>query len=139
MDARAWFDKATVIGHAPADSTRAVYDLTAAQILQRLLDQGMLQQRDKAEAYYMLGVIKLRTTERRPAVPEMELLMEAAIRTAPGSSYARYGFAVLEEFGYTGQGHLASQQIEEGQGDFIDMAELRKLIELEAAAVAPEE
>ncbi len=139
LDARAWFDKATVIGHAPADSTRAVYDLTAAQILQRLLDQGMLQQRDKAEAYYMLGVIKLRTTERRPAVPEMELLMEAAIRTAPGSSYARYGFAVLEEFGYTGQGHLASQQIEEGQGDFIDMAELRKLIELEAAAVAPEE
>ena len=139
VDARAWFDKATVIGHAPADSTRAVYDLTAAQILQRLLDQGMLQQRDKAEAYYMLGVIKLRTTERRPAVPEMELLMEAAIRTAPGSSYARYGFAVLEEFGYTGQGHLASQQIEEGQGDFIDMAELRKLIEVEAAAVAPEE
>ncbi|MBT8447512.1 MAG: hypothetical protein HKO62_03860 [Gammaproteobacteria bacterium] len=133
-DARAWFDKATVIGHAPADATRAVYDLAAAQILQRLLDQGLLQKLDKAEAYYTLGVITLRTTERRPAVPEMELLMEAAIRTAPGSSYARYGYALLEEFGYTGEGHLASQQLVEGESAFIDMAELRQLIELGTAA-----
>ncbi|MCP5144064.1 MAG: hypothetical protein H6978_04500 [Gammaproteobacteria bacterium] len=129
--ARTLFSRATSATLLPYGRDRAVLDFGAANRLRVLLTE----QRDslpatvRAEAYYLLGIITLRSVKARAPVPDMELLMEAAIRTQPHGSYARPAYAVLEEYGFF-QGHLL-QDIGEPDSSappIIDMAALRDLV-----------
>lgn len=125
--ARAIFRAATDMTLVPSGGERAVHDVLAASILRRLLEtRSTLSAQERAEAYYMLGLIALRTTEVRAAVPEMELLLEAAIRSAPKGPLAEDAFSLLEEYGFINDLPLANDGRET---PLIDLAALRKLIE----------
>lgn len=88
----------------PADRTGLVHDLVAATLLQRVVGQAPDGSLEAAEAYYLLGLAELRS-ELSPWRLQGELYLETAIRSAPGSRWAREAFAVLEETtlaGYSG-------------------------------------
>ncbi|MGE0388112.1 MAG: hypothetical protein AB7Q97_25585 [Gammaproteobacteria bacterium] len=120
------FASATAETPAPEGRERVIDDVVAASVLRRYLqDQPRAPATERAEAYYLLGVIVLRTTGSRPLVPEMELLFEAAIRTAPNGQFARTAYALLEEYGFVNQQHLARTGTDPA---FIDMPALRRLI-----------
>jgi hypothetical protein len=78
-----------------------------------------------AEAWYLLGVISLRTLEPKYSVPEMEILLAASIRAAPHGPRAREAYNLLEEFGYWHDQPLSQQK---GESALINMAELRHLM-----------
>jgi hypothetical protein len=125
-EARELFHTADGMTRAPNGRERAVHDLVAASILHRYVDQHPERTgADIAEAYYMLGVITLRTMEPKYSVPEMELLFAAAVRAAPKGPFAEESYALLEEYGYVHDVHLAAA------GDknlFIDMKGLRAMM-----------
>lgn len=131
-DAIRLFERAGNAKQVPFDRAGAVEDILAARKLRELLLTDAI---DDAEArqsiYYMLGLIHLRTLEPRPAVPEMELLLEAAIRSAPWTKEARTAYGLLEEYGYVEADMLAYVAHMEGsaapRAPLIDMAELRTL------------
>ncbi len=124
--ARRLFDSATGLTVAPGGRERTVHDLVAASILRRWEEANReAPAAERAEAYYLLGAIALRTTELKPAVPEMELLFEAAIRADPKGPFAAPSYALLEEYGFINDQHLARGT--EG-GSLLDMAALRKLV-----------
>lgn len=104
----------------PGDRSAAVKDLVAASMLRRLLAGGLSQDRT-AVAYYMLGVIALRTSELRPSVPEMELLLVAAIEADPQGPLAKDAFALLEEYGFIEDQRLSADP---NARPLIDMAAL---------------
>ena len=90
----------------PADRTGLVHDLVAATLLQRMVGRAPDGSLEAAEAYYLLGLAELRS-ELSPWRMQGELYLETAIRSAPGSRWAREAFAVLEETtlaGYSGSG-----------------------------------
>lgn len=124
--ARDLFHIADGMTRAPNGRERAVHDLVAASVLHRYIAAHPERQgEDIAEAYYMLGVITLRTMEPKYSVPEMELLLAAAVRAAPKGPFAEESYALLEEYGYVHDVHLAAA------GDknlFINMSELRALM-----------
>ncbi|MEQ8662810.1 MAG: hypothetical protein RLW62_18510, partial [Gammaproteobacteria bacterium] len=78
--ARQIFDHATQLTLAPGNRIRAVEDFIAARLMRTYLaaheasDPAVL-----AEIYYKLAIVALRTSEPEPAVPEMEMLLAAAI------------------------------------------------------------
>jgi tetratricopeptide (TPR) repeat protein len=120
------FDLATGITPTPAGRERAIDDLVAASILRRyLLDNPAAPGADRAQAYYLLALIALRTTEMKPAVPELELLLEAAIRAAPKGPHARDAYVMLEEYGFVDDALLGRGEV---RASFLDMAALRKLV-----------
>ncbi|MCC7411698.1 MAG: hypothetical protein IT495_08705 [Gammaproteobacteria bacterium] len=124
--ARTVFDAGTALTLAPAGRERAVHDLVAASLLRRFLaaTPGAAAEA-RAEAYFLLGIIAMRTTELKPSVPEMELLFEAAIRAAPKGPHAHRAYALLEEYGFVGDVHLGRPNTET---PLLDMAALRALI-----------
>ena len=114
------------ITRVPGDSIRAVADLVAAAILQQLLDgTSALSSTQKAEAYYNLGIIALRTFEIDFSVPELEYLFISAIKADPKGPFASESYRYLEEFGY-----LEDPDAPPGAGPLVqrtvDLAELRK-------------
>ena len=127
------FARALEIFHAgddvspgPGNRMAAVHDVTAASILRRFLDAG--EQRSQAqlhEAYFTPGVIALRTLEPKSAVPEMEMLLATSIRAAPEGKYALEAYALIEEYGYVHEEHLAAPQARQ---TLLDMNELRQLL-----------
>lgn len=133
--AEADFARAIEIFHAadnlspgPGNRMAAVHDITAASILRRYLDGG--DERSAAqrhEAYFTLGVIALRTLEPKSAVPEMEMLLANAIRAAPQGAHALEAYALIEEYGYVHEEHLAAPQARQS---LLDMNELRALLGL---------
>lgn len=133
-EARALFDAAAEKKRVPYDRAGAVQDVVAARKLRELVNADALTDpAERQEAYYMLGLIHLRTLEPRPAVPEMELLLEAAIRAKPDGFFAPEAYALLEEYGYVEDDLLAYEARATGVGGrapVIDMAELRQLIDI---------
>lgn len=124
--ARTLFETADGLTRAPRGRERAIHDLVAASLLQRYIaSRPGASGDDIAEAYYMLGIIALRTTEPKYSVPEMEGLFAAAIKAAPKGPRAREAYDLLEEFGYWRDLHLARAGDRAG---LIDMAALRKLV-----------
>ena len=100
--ARDVFNQATAITIAPAGRERAVHDIVASSELRQLVENsGTVDPEAISEAYYLLGVIALRTLRPKPAVPEMEFLLESAIRAAPKGPHAMPAYLLLEEFSYT--------------------------------------
>lgn len=85
----------------PGDAIRAVHDLMAYSILQQLVNRQItLSHAERAEAFFNLGVIALRTLETNFSVPELEYLFIAAIKAEPRGPFAAQAYRYLEEFGY---------------------------------------
>jgi len=85
---------------------RLVQLLEASGVLHRALAAGGLSQRDRARAYYLLGVVETRIG-RSYWLSEAEAYLETAIRLAPGQPIARKAYGLLDEFlvaGYSGSG-----------------------------------
>ncbi|MCH9672832.1 MAG: hypothetical protein K0U93_15455, partial [Gammaproteobacteria bacterium] len=125
---RKLFDAATRIALAPNGRERMIHDLVAASILRRALQSPhTLSADDQSESYLLLGLIALRTTELRPAIPQMEYLLQSAIRSAPHSEFAAKAYRLLEEFGVDAQ---------EGPEDpsLLELPALRELMGADGAA-----
>ncbi len=124
--ARELFHTADTLTRAPRGRERAIHDLVAASLLQRYIAaQPGATGEGVADAYYMLGIIALRTTEPKYSVPEMEGLFASAIRAAPKGPHARESYNLLEEFGYWRDLHLARAR---DDSSLIDMNALRELV-----------
>lgn len=125
--AKSIFHAADDLSRGPGNRVRAVHDITAASIVRSYLSEST-ERSAKAlgDAYYMLGVIALRTLEPKSAVPEMELLLAASIRADPNGAHAVESYALIEEYGYVHEEHLAASSTSQ---TLIDMAALRALIE----------
>ena len=124
---RALFAHASEGFRGTRDRGPAVDDLAAAAVLRRFIDgQAEATGPEVAEAYYMLGVIALRTMEPRYSVPEMEILFASAIEADPHGPWARPAFLLLEEFGFIRDVPLARVDAEE-TSRLLDMAALQKL------------
>jgi hypothetical protein len=127
--ARDQFATATGMTLTPSGRERAVHDLVAAGTLRRFLAaEPDAPAEVRAEGYFLLALIALRTIEIKPAVPEMELLLEAAIRTAPKGPHAVEAYALLEEFGFLDEIPLSAV---EQAVPILDLAELRRLTDVE--------
>jgi hypothetical protein len=125
--ARSLFDHATAMTDAPGNKVRCVYDFVAAKTLRKALQEPQgLPKAEVAEAYYLLGLITLRSSEPNPSVPAMELLMAAAIKADPKGPVAVDAYALLEEYGFVSGAHLALSQ---ENTSLVDMAYLRSLLE----------
>ena len=124
MYARATYAQATGRSPVPGNRARAVDDLVAARLMRDWLDENPdADPRARADIYYHLGTIALRTTESDPSVPDMEMLFVASIEADPGGDYARAAYLLLEEYGFVHDEHLAEQL----QSQLVlDMAQLRK-------------
>ena len=121
--ARQIFDHATTLSLAPGNRIRAVEDFIAARLMRTYLAAHPdLDAATRAEIYYKLAIIALRTSEPEPAVPEMEMLLAAAIEADPKGPYGAEAYRLLEEYGYVHEEHLARQL---GSQVLIDMAALR--------------
>ncbi|MEQ8232790.1 MAG: hypothetical protein RLW61_07550 [Gammaproteobacteria bacterium] len=124
--ARQIFDAATRLTLAPGNRIRAVEDFIAARLMRTYLAANPeLEPALRAELYYKLAIVALRTSEPEPAVPEMEMLLAAAIEADPHGPLAEDAYAMLEEYGYVHEEHLA-RQLETRV--LIDMQGLREKI-----------
>lgn len=125
--AKSIFYGADKLSRGPGDRLRAAHDVIAATIIRAYLeDRANTSSSNLSEAYYILGVVALRTLEPKLAVPEMELLFASSIRADPKSAYAEEAYALLEEYGYVHEDHLADEVVEQ---TLIDMPALRKLMQ----------
>jgi len=70
--------------------------IAASRVLYEFLDSDRGDVADGAEAYYLLGLSQYRI-EEDSWLPQAELYLEKAIRTAPGSVHARRALALLRE------------------------------------------
>lgn len=106
--ARSAVESAQAKTRYPGDRSGAVYELQAGSLLHRGLEpragEEPLPASQRAEGYYLLGLVEMRRTESFwPS--EADFYLEQAIRTAPGTTLARRAYAVLEEE-YTAGGTL---------------------------------
>ena len=120
------FHAADSLSRGPGNRVRAVHDIIAASIIRNYLATPSNDNaRELGKAYYMLGVIALRTLEPKLAVPEMELLLAASINADPGGQHALEAYALIEEYGYVRDEHLAERDVSQ---TLIDMPALRELV-----------
>jgi mono/diheme cytochrome c family protein len=95
--------RALVAKPARSDRHSLVEHLEASGLLHRALD-GKLASDQRAEAYYLLGLIETRIG-RSYWLSQAEAYLETAIRLAPGEEIASDAYDKLEQFlvaGYTG-------------------------------------
>jgi hypothetical protein len=120
------FEHSNSVTLAPGNRLRAVEDFIAARLLrQHLVSHPKLAGAELADIYYRLAIVALRTAEPEPAVPELEVLLVATIQADPQGPHARVAYALLEEYGYVQDEHLARQA---GSNVLIDMPALRRAI-----------
>lgn len=122
------FGQALTLSPVPSSQVRVVYDLVVSTMLRRLIEDGGLAGADLAEAYWMLGVISIRTVNPRPGVPHTELLLDAAIRANPGSDIARDSYALLEEYNRISFAGIPTAELPDA---VLDRDELRRLSGIE--------
>jgi tetratricopeptide (TPR) repeat protein len=70
--------------------------IAASRVLYEFLESDAGTVEEGAEAYYLLGLSQYRI-EEDAWLPQAELYLEKAIRTAPGSEHARRALALLRE------------------------------------------
>lgn len=102
--ARDLIDRARQLQRVPADRSALVHYLVASSILQRLLEDPALGQREAAESYYLLGLCETHIGDRY-WVSQAGFYLESAIRLAPKEPFAQDAYVLLEEetlVGYTG-------------------------------------
>ncbi len=128
--ARELFYTASGMSAAPAGRERVIHDLLAASMLRRIVDQQQPTEMPNellAEAYYLLSIIELRTISTDSVVPQMEFLLEAAIRSDPKGPFAERAYALLEEYSYFSYAGVPWFGTDE---PMIKMGELRSMIGL---------
>jgi hypothetical protein len=126
--AREIFYRADPLTRGPGNRLRAVHDITAASIIRAYLAQSPAHDSTQlGEAYYILGVVALRTLEVKSAVPEMELLLASSIRADPKGKHARESYALIEEYGFIREEPLGAASSTQ---TVVDMATLRSLLGL---------
>jgi len=123
--ARALFTSADSLTRAPRGRARAIHDLVAMSLLERYVAARQGSAEEMAEAWYMLGVIALRSVEPKYSVPEMEIMLAAAVRAAPRGPHAGEAYDLLEEFGYWRDQPLSGEAAKDAP---VDMAGLRALM-----------
>src|SRR5690606_24727825 len=126
--ARELFGHSLMLSPVPSSQVRVVYDLAVSTMLRRLIEDGGLAGAELAEAYWMLGVISIRTVNPRPGVPHTELLLDAAIRANPGSEVARDSYALLEEYNRISFAGIPTAELPDA---VLDREELRRLAGIE--------
>lgn len=98
--AHAIVDEATGMSLLPEGRERAVHDLVASSLLYRWLDQhrdpASASDRQRALAWYLLGVIEARSAEAY-WVPRTEYNLERAIRLDPKGPNAPAAWRLLEQ------------------------------------------
>ena len=72
--------------------------LVSSQAHTLLADATILQAEERAELYFILAMVHLRSRLLIGAVPTAELYLEAAIRESPDSEIARSAYAELQEY-----------------------------------------
>jgi hypothetical protein len=105
-EARALLRIASDRARFPDDRGALVYYVAASSELYRYVAEASSSPPQRAEAYYLLGVIESHVG-RSFWLSQTEHFLEAAIREAPGAPWAPEAYALLEEFvvsGYTGSG-----------------------------------
>ncbi len=131
LAAQSLFDRATESTRFPGDRNGAIHDLVAASMLRGLIESRQAGEGEElARSYLMLGVITLRTLEPDAPVPQLEFLLESAIRAAPQTAIAEDAYALLQEVGYVNYPGLSSL---DSTHPLIDMKALHELMERSAA------
>jgi len=126
--ARASFNKASTSSLIPGHANGVINDLVAARMMREWLTKNAdAPSATRADIYYHLAVVALRTTGLEPTVPEMEMLLVACIEADPGGPYAVSAYHLLEEYGYVQEEHLAQQKDSQ---ILIDMSVLRQQVGL---------
>jgi hypothetical protein len=114
------------LSELPAGRERLVYDLVASSHLHRLIDAAGENDADLAEAYYLLGLIEVRSIDSY-WVPQAEFHLEAAVRADPKGPLAARAYALLEEYVVLGSGAVDESELDPGSAR--SLAELRALID----------
>jgi tetratricopeptide (TPR) repeat protein len=84
------------LGRFPRDRAGLVHEVVASSLLHRYVSAGPSGTPEAARAYFLLGVSELRSG--RPVwLSQAEGYLEMAIRTQPGSEWAKRAYVVLEE------------------------------------------
>lgn len=124
--ARALIERARTLQTYPADRRGLVHYLLASSILQRVVGEPSVTDRDAGEAYYLLGLCETHVGESY-WVSQADLYLETAIRIAPKEPFAEEAYLLLEEetvIAYTGN---SGTELPESVAEHLD--ELRRLID----------
>lgn len=89
-------DQGNALERYPRDRAALVHELVASSLLLRYVDAHPEPSVEGARAYFLLGVAEL-GSGRSLWLSEAQGYLETAIRTAPGSDWARRAYVVLEE------------------------------------------
>jgi tetratricopeptide (TPR) repeat protein len=111
--ARALAHRVPAAADVPDDTALAVSDLLASSLLFRFIDtarQRRVDDRDLAEAFYLLGLIEARGVDSY-WVPQAEFHLEAAIRLDPKGPIARPAYALLEQSLAIGYGGTSAETL----------------------------
>jgi tetratricopeptide (TPR) repeat protein len=102
------------------DRAGLVHQLVASSLLLRFVDAHPEPGPEAAHAYFLLGVVELRSG-RSTWLAEAEGYLEAAIHAAPGSDWAKRAYVLLEEqtlASYSGSGGVhVPPQVRDRLGD----------------------
>jgi len=99
-------EEAEVLARYGRDRAGLVHQLVASSLLLRYVAAHPEPSPDAAHAYFLLGVSEIQSS-RSWWLAEAESYLEAAIRTAPGSDWAKRAYVLLEEqtlASYSGSG-----------------------------------
>jgi len=118
-------------GEAPLARDQTVYDLVASSLLLQFVDAETTTDAQRAEAYYLLGLVESRTIDSH-WVPQAEVHLETAIRLTTDSAIAENAYAVLEEYVIVGWGGASSTDLPADQ--WAKLHELRELIDQRKAS-----
>jgi tetratricopeptide (TPR) repeat protein len=110
----------------PGDRHGLAHFVIAFTLLQRYLESRPSTPDDVTEAYYLLGVCESHTT-RSIWVSETEFYLESAVRSNPGSPYARLSLEFLEGYVTSQYRGSAGVMVPEEVRDRLD--ELRDLVD----------
>jgi hypothetical protein len=95
VTARALMEEGHAMGALSQGHAELAHFVVASSILQRLVAEAESQDRNLAEAYYLLGVTEARIG-RNYWVTAAPFMLETAIRLAPEEPFANEAFALLE-------------------------------------------
>jgi len=121
-------DQSRFATQIPYSREGLVTDLAAATLLRARLEQPSYSQFETAELYYQLALIEAKLVGPDYSAPQMEFLLEAAIRAHPAGPRAKSALSILEEFGF----HVSQESEfpeDRFQRSLVRFNELRALVE----------
>jgi len=107
-DARKLIRRSPPAEARPLSRDTTVSDLVASSLLLRFIDSQKGSNKDRAEAFYLLGVAEARGIDS-PWIPQAATHLEMAIRLAPGAPFANSAYDALEESLYLDYGGVSGE------------------------------